>query len=119
LKLKDCRLKNNQHMELLRDAYATDLLMILAKKRGFEAEPAVIDLANDKEQFTLSIMQAWLRVKYGVMVVPDAESLETFQCKVARIGGYAHVHIIEDCNSFEDALEKGLKYAFEKDEWFL
>jgi hypothetical protein len=106
-------------MEILKDAYATELLVILAKKRGFEAEPAVIDLATDKEHYTLSVMQAWLRINHWVMVVPDAESLDTFECRIARIGGYASVHTISNCHSYEDAIEKGLKYAFEQDEWFI
>lgn len=112
---------NNSNHELLRDVYASQLLVSLAKQAGFTAEPAVLNLATDEEYYTLSVMQEWLRVQHKILALitsvwsPDKIEFtyDLFDCRV-----WPAVDFKESKEEVEvwatplEALEAGLKHAF-------
>jgi len=107
---------NTNNNELLRDVYASQLLVTLAKQAGFEAEPAVLNLATDEEYYTLAIMHRWLilQKKTTVEVSWDFSGSLKWCSAVIEMwddGNYCPSSVEQ--SSYEDALEAGLKHAFE------
>lgn len=118
---------NNSNHELLRDVYASQLLVHLATQAGFLAEPAVINLATDEEYYTLSVIHMWL-IETGKIYVhishqadqpedkrwscdlysthPDDE--EQYYCK----GLLNQPNELGHHKTYPEALEAGLKHAF-------
>lgn len=114
---------NNSNHELLRDVYASQLLVSLAKQAGFLAEPAVINLATDEEFYTLSVIHMWLINNKHMYVhisnqreqgwsadlydtKPDHE--EEYYCK----GLLNQPEELGHHPTYPQALEAGLKHAF-------
>lgn len=103
-------------MEQLRDVYASQLVVTLAKQIGFNAEPSVINLANDDEFYTQSLMQKWLREVHKLCVYPrlwdPMDPKSTYVVTLCFIGS-AREDELENCDTWEEALEAGLKEAFQ------
>lgn len=96
-------------MEQLRDTYASDSLVKLAKDLGFNGEPAHIDQANGREQYTLSLIHKWLILEHRCFVeIRDVVgNLWTFNIK----GASFNVATNKNYTSYDDALEIGLHHA--------
>lgn len=96
-------------MEELRDTYASDSLVMLAKSLGFSGEPAHVDLATDREQYTPALIHKWIIYQHGLFVEirPVMEYQWTFNIK----GVGVYVATSKNYSSYDDALENGLREA--------
>ena len=112
---------NNSNHELLRDVYASQLLVSLAKQAGFIAEPAVINLANDEEFYTLSVMHMWLienkKMYVHISNHGDLWGVDVYKTDADKDIGYCAGLLNQPCElgyhkNYSEALEAGLKHAF-------
>jgi hypothetical protein len=96
-------------MEQLRDSYALDSLVILAKSLGFDGEPAHIDLATHREQYTLGIIQKWL-MSNGIVVLSGYGIMDNtyrWWCFNPASGIMSEAESF--ASSYDDAIEAGLR----------
>lgn len=96
-------------MEQLRDTYASDSLVKLAKDLGFNGEAAHINDAIGREEYTLSLIHKWLILDHKCFVeIRDVVGhLWTFNIKGFNFKAVTN----RNYNSYDEALETGLRCA--------